>query len=82
VGKIHNQAPGPKRRVNKPVEVCETCGLPMDSDKNGCYEVTMITRVGPGKQNSPRRVLWRLCGIKCVEGFARTHTHLDTALGG
>ena len=46
----------------------------------------MITRIGPGKvadpDAPPRRVLWRLCSIMCVELFARGHTHLDTALGG
>jgi hypothetical protein len=80
MGKVHNQAPGAKKRDRS--LRCESCGLLVDFEVNGCYEVTMVTRVGPGKSDSPRRVLWRLCSIACVELFARGHTHLDTALGG
>jgi hypothetical protein len=84
VGKFHNQTPGGKRRSK--AALCESCGLPMSPETSGCYEVTMITRIGPGKvadpDAPPRRVLWRLCSIMCVELFARGHTHLDTALGG
>jgi hypothetical protein len=80
MGKIHNQRPGVKRHTRLPL--CESCGLPMDIDKRGCHEVTLVTRVGPGKSNVPRRVLWRLCSIQCVELFGRGHTHLDAALGG
>ena len=81
MGKTHNQNQALQRHGIQ--DACEACGHPMNAGTSGCYEVTMITRIGPGKvQGPPRRVLWRLCSIVCVELFARGHAHLDTALGG
>jgi hypothetical protein len=91
MGKTHNQNQSPwlDRGINDPTgrspdPACEACGLAITKE-NGYYEAVMITRMGPGKGlkhgRPPRRVVWRLCSIRCVGRFAEDHTRLDTALG-